>query len=140
MAELSEREERFLARLSWTQPVASGFGVALALLGAAYVAWAVHLFDYRVDPRTQPSFDGPIAQLAFLYDRYQNILEKITPETEVEGWLLSGIERGMFFSAGVMVMMLRIFIGTLVCLSGLIALTVVVERRRLLRLIQKVRF
>jgi hypothetical protein len=55
----------------------------------------------------------------------------------VEALLLDSMKRGMVFSAGVMVLMLRVYIGTLVLLMGLIALTVVVERRRLLRVIEK---
>ena len=112
-------------------------GIVLALAGVGYVSWAVYRFDYRVDPRTQPSFDGPVADLAFLYDRYQHILDNITPESDVEKLLIEGVKRGMYFSSGVMVMMLRIYIGTLVCLMGLVALTVVVERRRLLRMIER---
>ena len=139
MAELSLPEAAFLARLDRTQKIAAWLGVLLALLGAAYIAWALYLFDWRVDPRTQASFDGPIAQLAFLYDSYQNTLDKIQPQTQVERWLIAGVRRGMIFSAGTMVMMLRIYIGSLVCLMGLVSLTVVVERRRLLRLVEKLR-
>ena len=135
--ELSERERGFLERLSWTQRAATGVGGVLTLAGAAYIAWAVYLFDWRVDPRTQASFDGPIAQLAFLYDRHQTILDKIIPETQVEKFLIDSVRRGMNFSAGTMVMMLRMYLGTLICLMGLVALTVVVERRRLLRMIRK---
>ena len=137
MPELSPREARLLARVRGGQRWATAVGAVLTVVGAAYVAWAVYLFDYRVDPRTQPSFDGPVARLAFLYDRYQSVLDQVAPETQVERWLVEGMKRGMFFSAGVMVMLLRIYIGTLVCLMGLAALTVVVERRRLLRLIEK---
>lgn len=137
MAELSDRESAYLARLGRSQPVAAWLGVGLALLGAAYIAWALYLFDYRVDPRTQASFDEPVAELGFLYDRYQKTLDKIIPETQIEGWLLDGLRRGMIFSAGTMVLMLRLYIGTLVCVMGLVALTVVVERRRLLRLVHK---
>lgn len=112
-------------------------GLVLAALGVAYLIWGIYLFDGRVDPRDQPSFDRPIARMAFLYDRYQRTLDKIRPETSVEALLLDSMKRGMVFSAGVMVLMLRVYIGTLVLLMGLIALTVVVERRRLLRVIEK---
>lgn len=139
MGELSERERNFLARLDRTQRVATWFGIAFALLGALYIAWAVAIFDYRSDPRTQPAFDAPVARLGFLYDRYQRVIGKIVPETQVERWLLDGMKRGMFFSAGVMVLMLRIYLGTLVLLMGLAALTVVIERRRLLSVIATLR-
>ena len=137
MPELSERDRILLAKVSRGQRASTVAGVLLTLAGVGYVSWAVYVFDYRVDPRTQSSFDGPIADLAFLYDRYQRILDSITPESEVEELLLQGVRRGMYFSSGVMVMMLRIYIGTLVCLMGLVALTVVVERHRLLRMIEQ---
>jgi hypothetical protein len=137
MQRLSETDTRWLERLDWTQRVATWVGLVLAVLGAAYVGWGIYLFDYRVDPRTQSSFDGPVSQLAFLYDSYQRTLDKITPETPVEQMLMEGAKRGMYFSSGVMVMMMRIYVGTLVCLMGLVSLTVVMERRRLLRVIAK---
>jgi len=136
MPELPERDRVLLARVSRGQRGATIAGIVLTLAGVCYVSWGVYLFDYRVDPRTQPSFDGPVADLAFLYDRHQRILDNIKPETDVEKLLLQGVKRGMYFSSGVMVMMLRIYIGTLVSLMGLVALTVVVERRRLLRMIE----
>lgn len=137
MAALDAHELQFLDRLSAHQKIATVGGLVLTALGAAYVVWAVAVFDYRIDPRTQVSFDAPVANLAFLYDRYQRTIDKIVPETQVETWLFEGIRRGMWFSAGVMVLMLRAFLGTLMFLAGLIALTVVVERRRLLKLIHK---
>jgi hypothetical protein len=139
MQQLSETDTRWLERLDWTQRVATWVGLVLAVLGAVYVGWGIYLFDYRVDPRTQSSFDGPVSQLAFLYDGYQRTLDKITPETPVEQMLMEGAKRGMYFSSGVMVMMMRIYLGTLVCLMGLVSLTVVIERRRLLRVISKLR-
>ena len=137
MAELTERDRILLEKVSRGQRASTVIGIVLTLAGLGYVSWAVHLFDYRVDPRTQWSFDGPVADLAFLYDRYQRILDKVEPESDVEKLLLEGVRRGMYFSSGVMVLMLRIYIGTLVGLMGLVALTVVVERRRLLRMIEQ---
>ena len=89
MEELSERELAHLGRLGWTQRLTTGMGLALAVLGVAYLIWGIYLFDGRVDPRDQPSFDTPIAQrMAFLYDAYQRTLDKIRPETSVEALLL----------------------------------------------------
>ncbi len=136
---LAEKDERLLARLGWTQRAATAFGIVLTLAGAAYVTWALVSFDPRADPREQPAFDRPIARLAFLYHTYQGILDHILPETDTEKILLSSMKHGMNFSAGIVVMLVRLLIGSLVCMSGLVALTVVVERRRLLRMIAVLR-
>ena len=137
MSGLSEREERYLAKVGRGQRAATWIGIVLALAGGTYMAWAVFVFDYREDPRTQITFDRPVAQIAFMYDRYERLLGKIRPETSIEALLLDSMKAGMRFSSGIMVLLMRIYVGTLVLLMGLVALTVVVERRRLLRLIAK---
>jgi hypothetical protein len=139
MEPLAERELRMLARLPRSQRWATRVGIALTLLGTLYAVWAVLVFDYNVDPRTQASFDRPVSELAHLYDGYERILRQIRAETATEEVLIETLRRGMYFSAGTLVLLMRLFLGTLIALSGLIALTVVVERHRLLALIRKLR-
>jgi hypothetical protein len=135
MAELTEKQATWLVGLRRGQRISSGLGIVLALLGAAYVAWAVKTFDPRVDPREQPAWDRPIAGLADLYRPYLPIIEAIKPKTDVEQILHEGVTRNLAFSTGVMILLVRVMIGSLVCVAGLAALTVVVERQRLLELI-----
>jgi len=135
MAELTEKQSTWLCGLKRGQRISSGLGVVLALLGAAYVVWAVKTFDPRADPREQASWDRPVAALADLYRPYLPIIAAIRPQTDVEQILLEGVKRNLAFSTGVMILLVRVMIGSILCLSGLAALTVVVERQRLLELI-----
>ena len=135
MAELTEKQAARLAGVKRGQRVSSALGLALALLGAAYAVWAIKTFDPRADPREQPRWDRPVAALADLYGPYRPILNAIRPQTDVEQMLHEGVKRNLAFSTGVMILLLRVMIGSLVCIAGLAALTVVVERRRLLELI-----
>ena len=48
---------------------------------------------------------------------------------------MRGLNRNMAFSAGMMVLLVRMFVGTIVVVFGLSIMTVVVERARLLAVI-----
>ena len=135
MHELTDAQRGWLEKLQRGQRISSVLGLVLALAGATYVAWAVMIFDPMADPREQTRWDRPVAQLADLYRPYRSILEAIKPTTYNERLLHEGVQRNLAFSSGVMILLVRVLIGTVACLAGLAALTVVVERRRLLVLI-----
>lgn len=139
MAELTERQTGWLEGLGRGQRISSVLGGVLLLAGIGYIAFAVASFDPRADPREQPSWDRPVAGLADLYSPYRPILRAIRPQTDVEHLLLDGVKLSLAFSTGIMILLVRILIGTILCLSGMAALTVVVERRRLLALIAQLR-
>jgi hypothetical protein len=130
-------EAAFLARVRSHQRPLAVFGGVLALAGAAYLAWGILHFDPHGDPRDSPGFDGPIANLAFIFQRGQILVENVEPKTQSEARMLAALARNMAFSAGIMVLQVRLFVGTLAMLAGFILLTVVVERARLLRLIKR---
>ena len=132
---LPPKEARLLASLARTQPWVAAVGLALALLGAGYATWGVLRFDPQADPRRDPGFDRPVARLAFLYQGTQGGVEQIRPETSTEAVLRDTLLGGMHFGSGVVLMLLRLFLGTLMALLGSVMMTVVVERRRLLRII-----
>ena len=137
MAELTEKQVAWLVGVKRGQRISSALGLVLALLGAAYAVWAIKTFDPRADPREQPNWDRPVAALADLYGPYRPILRAIRPQTDVEQLLYEGVKRNLAFSTGVMILLVRVMIGSIVCVAGLAALTVVVERRRLLELIHQ---
>jgi hypothetical protein len=139
VAELLERDAKLVRAVTGSQRWFAALGLALALLGAAYAVWGVARFDPHADPRQNPGFDKPVAELAFLFDRGLVRLENQTPQTQMEAFLLRGLTRNMQFSAGVMILIMRIFLGLFVLVTGLLSLTVVVERGRLLRVIQRLR-
>lgn len=139
MAELSDRQRGWLATLERTQRLASLFGALMVVLGASYVVWAVAIFDPLADPRDAPRWDKPVAAIAEIYDPYRPILRAIRPATENERVLHEGVTRNLAFSTGIMILLVRTLLGTVMCLGGLAMLTVVVERSRLLKIIGRLR-
>ena len=135
-----ERDDRFVASVRRSQRTFLAIGAVLALAGGAYLCWAIARYHPRVDPRDDPGFDRPIAQIAFLFDAYQERLEKSAESaTPRELALMRGLNRNMAFSAGMMVLLVRVFVGTILLVFGLSIMTVVVERARLLAVIGRLR-
>jgi len=128
-----------LGRVTRSQRPMAIVGGVLALLGAGYLIWSVTRFDPLADPRENPGFDWPVARLAFLFEPGLVVVENSVPETPTEGRLLRGLSRNMNFSAGVMVLLLRVYLGTLALVSGFAIMTVVVERARLIAMIRQLR-
>ena len=139
MAELTERQVGFIAKLERGQRISSVLGLVLVLAGAGYIAFGVVIFDPLADPREQANWDRPVAALAHLYSPYRPIIRAIRPKTDVERLLHEGVKRNLAFSTGIMILLVRVLVGTVLCLSGMAALTVVVERRRLLALVSQLR-
>jgi len=137
MAPLSDRETKFLTRVRGSQRWFAIGGLVLSLLGAAYTTWGVLRFDPHGDPRKNPGFDGPVAELAFLFERGYQMIDHTDPQTPTEARLLRTLERNMQFSTGVMVLLMRVFLGLFAVVTGLLSMSVVVERARLLRLIKR---
>ena len=139
MPPLVDSQDRMLGRLTRSQKPMAIAGALLALAGAAYLVWGIARFDPRADPRENPGFDWPVARLAFLFERGMVVVENAVPQTAAEARLLKGLTLNMNFSAGVMVLLLRIFFGTLALVSGFAIMTVVVERARLIAMIRHLR-
>jgi hypothetical protein len=139
MAELAEKQSLLLGRIARSQRPMAITGGVLALLGAVYLVWGVLRFDPHGDPRANPGFDWPVARLAFIFERGQAMIESAEPGSPNEQRLRRGLERNMEFSAGAMLMLLRVFFGTLALVSGFAIMTVVVERARLIGLIERLR-
>src|SRR5512139_3562440 len=123
MKDVPERDARLLASVSRSQRPFLGLGIVLALAGAAYLTWALVRYDPWDDPRQNPGFDRPVAQLAFLFQRHQFVIEHANGQTPAENRLLRGLARNMQFSAGIMVLLLRLFLGTLTLVFGLTIMT-----------------
>jgi hypothetical protein len=134
---LEGNDAGFLSRVRSHQRPLAIAGALLSLCGIAYLAWAILRYDPEADPRLDTGFDRPIAKLGFLFQRGLWLVENAQPQTPTEERLLHGLSRNMQFSAGIMVLLLRIFTGTLTTLAGFIVMTVVVERARLLKLIKR---
>jgi hypothetical protein len=132
---VSGADARLLAGIRRRQRGSIMAGVALVLLGGAYALWGISRFDPAVDPREDPGFDRPVAQLAFLFDGKDRALGTIQPQTSNEAFLVAELQHQLRLSSSLTILLLRLFLGTFVLTAGLILLTVVVERRRLVGVI-----
>ena len=139
MAELSTQQARLLRRLSRTQRVSVAGGLLLAFLGALYTGWAIVRFDPAATAAEHASFDTPVSKLVTMYAPFFRVFDHVRPHTDVEVVLLESLRGSMNFSLGVYVTLVRVFLGTLAFVMGLVMLTVVVERQRLLRIIDALR-
>lgn len=135
MSDVAEKDARLLESVRRSQKPLLVLGALVALAGAAYLVWAVLRFDPNVDPRRDPGFDRPVAQLAFLFDHYQKRIDAFQIRTPTERHLLYGLSRNMEFSAGIMVLLVRMLLGTLALVFGFSIVTIVVERARLLAIL-----
>jgi hypothetical protein len=135
-----ETDAGFVERVRKSQRPFMIAGIVLALAGAAYLTWAIARYNPRLDPRDDPGFDRPIAQIAFLFEAHQARLEqRVDDATPREIGLMRGLLMNMAFSAGMMVLLVRVFIGTILLVFGLSIMTVVVERARLLAVIHRLK-
>jgi hypothetical protein len=138
MAELSERDARLIARMERSERPTLIWACLLMVLGTSYAAWGTLRFDPHSDIESHKSFDHPISSLGEIYRPYAPFLRLTRPNTDVEAILLSGIKKNMAFSVGVMMTLMRVFLGILMLVMGMVALSVRLERRRLLNVIARI--
>ncbi len=137
MADLDPRQQRRLAAVLRNQWRLNALGAALALLGSAYAVFGFAQFELGRNPAG--AFDRPIAELGSTLGGYKGGLDRLQASTELEVFLIKQLRFQTDVTASVMVLLLRVYMGTLALLAGLILLTVSIERGRLLALIQRLR-
>jgi hypothetical protein len=137
MSALEGRDAEYLERTRRNQRPIAIAGAVIAVLGIAYLVWAIHRYSPHADPRQDGGFDRPVAELGSLFERGLFIVENAVPNTPTEERLMHGLSRNMQFSSGIMVLQIRLFLGTITMLGGFIMMTVAVERARLLKLIKR---
>ena len=137
MAELSERDARLLARIRRSERPTLIWACLLMLLGISYAVWGSLRFDPRASIEAHMSFDRPLSTLGEMYGPYAPALRLIRPSTDTEAFLISGMRANMAFSVGVMITLMRVFLGILIGVMGMVALSVRLERRRLLDVIAR---
>jgi hypothetical protein len=139
LSALEPRQERYLGRVLRSQLRVQIAGLLLALAGAGYVVFGVYHFHPARDPTAVHAFDRPIASAGQLLARYRTALRNLPPQTVQEQFLISELHSQTRITAAVAVLLLRMLVGTLILVGGLICLTVAVERHRLLALIATLR-
>ena len=137
MADLDPRQQRRLAAVLRNQWRLNALGIALALLGSAYALFGFTQFELGRNPTG--AFDRPISELGSAFGSYQRGLDGMRSSTELETFLIEQLHFQTDVTTSVMVLLVRLYLGTLVLTLGLILLTVSIERGRLLALIQRLR-
>ncbi len=137
MADLDPRQQRRVAAVLRNQWRLKAFGAVLALLGVAYALFGFAKFELGRNPAG--AFDRPIAELGNVLGGYQGGLDGMQTSTELEVFLIKQLHFQTDVTASVMALLLRLYVGTLMLLAGLILLTVSIERGKLLALIQRLR-
>ncbi len=134
---LSSGQTRLLSRLARTQRITAVVGGLLAVVGVSYATWGFLRFDVEVDPREAPGFDRPISDLAFVFETHQQAFERVRAITPNEELLKGSLLSSMSLGASLTLVLVRLFVGVIVAVLGMVMMTVVVERARLLRIIER---
>jgi hypothetical protein len=133
---LSEAEERFLRRARARQRYLLIIGAVLAVAGGLYMAWGVRQLQVQT-PLDEPAFDRPISRLALLVLPRLRQLDQIRPATRLEAALLAEVKEQTGIIGRLVVVVLRLLIGSFVCTAGLVIVTVGLSERPLLRIIAR---
>lgn len=137
MQTLSNRQQALLAALPRQQRVARVAGIVMSVVGILYIAWAITRFDPAGDPTEGIGFDAVVtAPVATLFVKYRDYLNKRVWEDSQAHALAGSLKRNMNFSAGLLLLAFRVILGLIVMLLGFATMTVVIERARLLRILE----
>ena len=136
MAALSERDVRLIARMQRSERPTLIWAAVLMVLGIGYASWGTLRFDPRGSVEDHMSFDRPVSSLGTLYLPYAPFLN-LSPDTDLEVVLLGAFKANIAFSVGIMMTLMRLFLGILMLVMGMLALSVRLERRRLLDVIAR---
>jgi hypothetical protein len=136
---LHDRDARTLARLRVLQRPMLLVGAALFMLGALYMVWAVdrlHSTPAAVEPR---AFDRPIARLANLITAAQARLRRVDAVTPLEKSLVTELAAQTDITGRLMLLVLRLLVGSVVTTAGLALLATTFAQRPLLSIFRRLR-
>jgi hypothetical protein len=134
---LHDRDARTLARLRRGQRWLLVAGTLLLLLGAGYMFWAVqrlHSTPAAVEPG---AFDRPIAGLARLIVATEERLSRTEPVTPLERSLLAELRAQVDATGRLLLLVLRLLIGSIVATAGLALLATTFAQRPLLGIFRR---
>lgn len=140
LASLTHRQHVLLESLPRQQRNGRLSGIALSLAGVLYILWALARFEPGADPIDAVGFDSAIAMpVASLYRDANAKLEALETETVRERALAWRLQLLLNFSAGIFLLAFRVILGLLLAMLGFATLTVVIERGRLLAILEALR-
>jgi hypothetical protein len=134
---LHDKDARTLARLRALQLPMLVVGALLLLLGAAYMLWAVDRLHSTPAAAEPEAFDRPIARLARLVGAAQDRLSHVEPVTRVETSLLAELRAQIDLTGRLLLLVLRLLMGSMVATAGLGFLATTFARRPLLGILRR---
>ena len=134
---LHDRDARTLARLRALQRPMLGAGALLFLLGAAYMLWSVDRLHGTPAAAEPDAFDRPIAALARLVGSAQDRLERVQPVSPLETSLLEDLRQRTELTGRLLLLVLRLLIGSAIATAGLALLATTFAQRPLLGIFRR---
>ena len=134
---LHERDARTLARLRAMQNALLLVGALLFVAGAVYMLWSVDRLHGTPAAAEADAFDRPIARLARLTSGVQERLGRVRPVTRVEQALLDELRAQTDLTGRLLLLVLRLLIGSVVATAGLALLATTFAQRPLLGIFRR---
>jgi len=136
--QLSDREVRWLQRLHRRQPFAIAVAFVLIAAGGGYSVWALQRFKLGASQSAHPDFDVPIARVQRLFEQLI-AAPQVEAATQLEQRLIKDRQDLGRFASGLLVLILRVSLGSMALVQGLILLSVALAQKPLLKVIDKLR-
>lgn len=134
---LHDRDARTLARLRAGQRWLLIVGALLLLLGAGYMFWAVQRLHSTPAAAEPAAFDRPIAGLGRLIVAADERLSRAEPVTPLERSLLAELRAQVDVTGRLLLLVLRLLIGSVVATAGLVLLSTTFAQRPLLGIFRR---
>jgi hypothetical protein len=134
---LHDRDARTLARLRARQRPMLLAGALLFLLGAGYMLWSVDRLHSTPAAAERDAFDRPIAGLARLVGAAQDRLTRVQPATPLETSLLEALRERTDLTGRLLLLVLRLQIGSILATAGLALLATTFAQRPLLGIFRR---
>jgi hypothetical protein len=136
---LHDRDARTLARVRRRQRPVLIVGTLLFLLGGLYSLWAVDRLHGTPAIDEINAFDRPIAALAGRVVDQQARLSRVQPVTPVERALLDELRAQADLNGRLLLVVLRLLMGSIVLTVGLALLASAFAQRPLLSIFKRLR-
>jgi hypothetical protein len=112
-------------------------GAILLLVGGAYMLWAVERLKSTPAAVEPGAFDRPIAGMARLTAAAQDRLSRVRPVTDLERSLLEETRVQIDINGRLLVLVLRLLIGSVLASGGLVLLASALAERPLLGILKR---
>lgn len=134
---LHDRDARTLARLRASQRWLLLVGTLLFLLGTGYMFWAVQRLHSTPAAAEPEAFDRPIGGLGRLFVAAEKRLNRAEPVTALERSLLGELRMQMDLTGRLLLLVLRLLMGSIVATAGLVLLSTTFAQRPLLGIFRR---